>query len=442
MRAVWDHAGMKKTYRPYQPDQPLLLPASLQDYLPEGDLAYFVPEVVAGLDLSAIFAPYEREMRGYPPYHPQMLVTLLLYAYARGVYSSRRIAFACSHDLGFMVVTARQTPDFRTIAAFRTRHLDALGALFGQVLQLAAEAGLVKLGHVALDGTKVKANASRHKAMSYGRMEERASALEAEVAGWLAQAEETDAAEDAVLGDRQGDELPAHLATKEKRAVAIRKAKAALEERAREKAKAEGSDPEQAVVAAKTQYNFTDPESRIMKTPDGFQQCYNGQAAVDADSMVIVGQELTAAPTDVQRLAPMLETVKEETGRYPEQVSADAGYASEANLQHCADLGVDAYVALGRLKHDAPPEQVAEARPSGNRWPARARMREKLGPAAGRAAYANRKQTVEPVFGHIKACRGFRQFLLRGLTATQGEWALLCTVHNLLRIYRCGAAIT
>jgi len=271
MRAVWDHAGMKKTYRPYQPDQPLLLPASLQDYLPEGDLAYFVPEVVAGLDLSAIFAPYEREMRGYPPYHPQMLVTLLLYAYARGVYSSRRIAFACSHDLGFMVVTARQTPDFRTIAAFRTRHLDALGALFGQVLQLAAEAGLVKLGHVALDGTKVKANASRHKAMSYGRMEERASALEAEVAGWLAQAEETDAAEDAVLGDRQGDELPAHLATKEKRAVAIRKAKAALEERAREKAKAEGSDPEQAVVAAKTQYNFTDPESRIMKTPDGFQ---------------------------------------------------------------------------------------------------------------------------------------------------------------------------
>jgi len=262
---------MNKTYRPYQPDQPMLLPLSLRDYLPDGDLAYFVPEVVTDLDLSAIFAPYEREMRGYPPYHPQMLVSLLLYAYARGVYSSRRIAFACSHDVGFMVVTARQTPDFRAIAAFRTRHLDALAALFNQVLQLAAEAGLVRLGHVALDGTKVKANASRHKAMSYGRMEERASALEAEVAGWLAQAEATDAAEDAALGDWQGDELPAHLATKEMWAVAIRKAKQVLEERARQKATAAGTEPEQAEVPAKTQYNFTDPESRIMKTPDGFQ---------------------------------------------------------------------------------------------------------------------------------------------------------------------------
>jgi transposase len=429
---------MKKTYRPYEPDQPLLLPTALHEYLPEDDLAYFVPETVAQLNLAAIFAPYERESRGYPPYHPTMLVTLLLYAYARGVYSSRRIAFACSHDVGFMVVTARQTPDFRTIAAFRKRHLSALAALFTQVLQLAAEAGLVKLGHVALDGTKMRANASRHKAMSYGRMEERASAMEAEVAGWLAQAEATDAAEDAALGDRQGDELPAHLATKAQRAVAIRKAKVVLEERAREKAKAEGSDPEQAVVPPKTQYNFTDPESRIMKTPDGFQECYNAQAAVDADSMVIVGQELTASPTDVQRLVPMLEQVKEATGRYPEQASADAGYASEVNLLHCEELGVDAYVALGRQKHDAPPEAPPAPVRNSDRWPARSRMREKLGTADGRAAYAKRKQTVEPVFGHIKACRGFRQFLLRGLKAVEGEWALLCTVHNLLRIFRYG----
>jgi transposase len=430
----------KKTYRPYQPEQALLLPVSIQDYLPEGDLAYFIPDVVGELDLTAVFAPYEREARGYPPYHPQMLVGLLLYAYCRDVYSSRRIAFACSHDVGFMVVTARQTPDFRTIAAFRKRHLDALAALFGQVLQLAAAAGLVQLGHVALDGTKVKANASRHKAMSYGRMEERASALEAEVAGWLQQAEETDAAEDAALGDRQGDELPAHLATKGQRAAAIRKAKAALEERAREKAEAEGSDPEQAVVPPKTQYNFSDPASRIMQTPDGFQQCYNAQAAVDAASMVIVGQEVTASPTDVQRLAPMLETVKGETGRYPDQVSADAGYASEVNLAHCEELAIDAYVALGRQQRDGPPAAPPAPVRTSARWPARTRMRAKLGTEDGRAAYAKRKQTVEPVFGHIKACRGFRQFLLRGLAAVQGEWALVCTVHNLLRLYQRAAA--
>jgi transposase len=427
---------MQKTYRPYQPDQPLLLPVALQEYLPQDDLAYFVPEVVAELDLSAIVAPYEQEARGYPPYHPQMLVGLLLYAYCRGIYSSRRIAFACSHDVGFMIVTACQTPDFRTIAAFRKRHLEALAALFGQVLQLAATAGLMQLGHVALDGTKVRANASRHKAMSYGRMAERASALEAEVAGWLEQAEQTDAAEDAALGERQGDELPAHLATKQQRAAAIRRAKAVLEQRARDKTEAEGSAAEQAVVPAKTQYNFTDPASRIMKTPDGFQQCYNAQAAVDAQSMVIVGQEVTASPTDVQRLAPMLATLREESGRDPAQLSADSGYASEANLLLCEARGVDAYVALRRFKHDEPPDADPGPAGSSGRWPARARMREKLATAVGRAAYARRKQTVEPVFGQIKACRGFRQFLLRGLGAVRGEWALLCTVHNLLRLYR------
>lgn len=425
---------MKKTYRPYAPNQPLLLPVSLADYLPEDDLAYFVPEVVGALDLSAILASYEREARGYPPFHPQMLVGLLLYAYARGIYSSRRIAAACRHDVGFMVVTARQTPDFRTIAAFRKRHLATLAGFFTQVLALAAEAGLVKLGQVALDGTKVHATASRHKAMSYGRMAERASVLEGEVAGWLERAQAADTAEDATLGDRQGDELPPHLATKERRAAAIRKAKAALEERARAQAEAAGKDPEQAVVLPKTQYNFTDPESRIMKTPGGFEQCYNAQAAVDADSLVIVGQEVTAAPTDVQRLAPMLETIKAETGRYPEQLSADSGYASEGNLLHCEEHGVDAYVALRRFKHDEPPEADPAPQQRG-RWPARGRMREKLGTAAGRLAYAKRKQTVEPVFGHIKACRGFRQCLLRGLAAVRGEWALLCTVHNLLRLH-------
>jgi transposase len=424
-----------KAYRPYQPNQPLLLPQSLADYLSEDDLAYFVPEVVAELDLSAILAPYERETRGSPPYHPQMLVGLLLYAYARGVYSSRRIAAACRYDVGFMVVTARQTPDFRTIAAFRKRHLDALAALFTQVLTLAAEAGLVQLGHVALDGTKLHANASRHKAMSYGRMEERASALEAAVAGWLERAAGADAAEDATLGDRQGDELPPHLATKDRRAAAIRKAKAALEQRAREQAEADGQEPEQAVLPPKTQYNFTDPESRIMKTPGGFEQCYNAQAAVAAESLVIVAQEVTAAPTDVQRLTPMLERIRAETGHYPDQLSADSGYASEGNLLVCEERGVDAYVALRRFKHDEPPEADPAPQQRG-RWPARGRMRDKLSTADGRAAYATRKQTAEPVFGHIKACRGFRQFLLRGLAAVRGEWALLCTVHNLLRLHR------
>jgi transposase len=425
---------MMKTYRPYAPNQPLLLPQALADYLPEDDLAYFVPEVVAELDLAAIFAPYEREQRGYPPYHPQMLVGLLLYAYARGVYSSRRIAAACRYDVGFMVVTARQTPDFRTIAAFRKRHLAALAALFTQVLVLATEAGLVKLGHVALDGTKLHANASRHKAMSYGRMEERASALEAEVAGWLQRAETADAAEDAALGDRQGDELPPHLATKEQRAAAIRKAKAALEQRARAQAETDGTDPAQAAVPPKTQYNFTDPESRIMKTPGGFEQCYNAQAAVEVESLVIVAQEVSASPTDVQRLVPLLEVIKAETGRYPEQLSADSGYASEGNLLLCEERAVDAYVALRRFKHDEPPEADPAPQQRG-RWPARSRMRDKLSTADGRAAYAKRKQTVEPVFGQIKACRGFRQFLLRGLASVRGEWALLCTVHNLLRLH-------
>lgn len=432
---------MKKTYRPYQPAQLLLLPAALHEYLPENDLAYFVPEVVAELDLGTILAVYEREARGYPPYHPQMLVGLLLYAYARGIYSSRRIAFGCTHDVGFMIVAARQTPDFRTIASFRKRHLDALAALFQQVLQLAAEAGLVALGHVALDGTKMHANASRHKAMSYGRMAERASSLEAEVAAWLQQAEATDAAEDATLGDRQGDELPPHLATKQQRAAAIRKAKAALEQRAREQAEVAGQEPASAVVPPKTQYNFTDPQSRIMKTPDGFQQCYNAQAAVDADSLVIVGHEVTAAPTDVQRLAPMLDTVKAMAGHDPAQLSADSGYASEGNLLACEARRIDAYIALRRFKHDEPPEADPGPLRGSSRWPARGRMRERLRTTTGRAAYAKRKQTVEPVFGHIKACRGFRQFLLRGLAAVRGEWALVCTVHNLLRLYQRSGAV-
>jgi transposase len=426
---------MNKHYRPYKPDQPLLLPAALADYLPAEDLAYFIPEVVAELDLSAILAPYEREGRGYPPYHPQMMVGLLLYAYARGSYSSRRIAFGCTHDVGFMVVTARQTPDFRTIASFRKRHLAALAALFVQVLGLAQRAGLLQVGHVALDGTKVRASASRHKAMSSGRMLSREQRYEDEIQRWFAEAERQDAEEDARYGAEQdGWSLPPELATREKRLAAIRKAKAALEAEARRKAEERGEDPAQATVPDKAQYNFTDPESHIMKTQDGFQQCYNAQAAVEAAQGFIVAQEVSASPTDVRRLGPMLDQLAA-TGQAPVELSADAGYAWEENFLRCERAGIDAYIALRRYRHDEPPDADPAAPRSTGRWPARGRMREKLATEAGRLVYGLRKQTVEPVFGQIKACRGFRQFLLRGLAGVGGEWALICTVHNLLRLH-------
>src|SRR5580700_4004393 len=428
---------MSKTYRPYQPDQAMLLPVSLQEYLDEDDLAYFVAETVDELDLSAIVAPYEREGRGYPPYHPQMMVGLLLYAYCRSTYSSRRIAFACAHDVGFMVVTARQTPDFRTIVSFRKRHLTALEALYDRVLALAQRAGLVQVGHVALDGTKVRANASRHKAMSYGGMLSRERRYTEEIQRWFEEAERQDAEEDASYGpDSDGYSLPPHLATKEKRLAAIRKAKAELEAEAKRRAEARGEDPEQAVVPEKAQYNFTDPESHIMKTPDGFQQCYNTQAVVDADSLLVVAQEVSASPTDVRRLQPMLTRLEAATGATPVQLSADAGYAWEENFLHCEQAGIDAFIALRRYRHDEPPDADPASPRSTMRWPARARMREKLRTEVGRKIYGRRKQTVEPVFGHIKACRGFRQFLLRGLASVGGEWALVCTAHNLLRMHR------
>jgi transposase len=427
---------MDKHYRPYEPDQPLLLPAALTDYLPAEDLAYFIPEVVAELDLAAILASYEREGRGYPPYHPQMMVGLILYAYARGVYSSRRMAFGCTHDVGFMVVTARQTPDFRTIASFRKRHLATLADLFGQVPGLAQRAGLLAVGHVALDGTKVRANASRQKAMSYGRMLSREQAYDAEIRRWFEEAERQDAAEDARYGAEQdGYSLPPELATREKRLAAIRKAKAELEAEAKRKAEERGADPAQTTVPERAQYNFTDPQSHIMKTQDGFQQCYNAQAAVEAAHGFIVAQEVSASPTDVRRLGPMLDQLVA-TRQVPAELSADAGYAWEENFLRCERAGIEAYIALRRYRHDEPPDADPAASRGTGRWPARARMREKLATEVGRLVYGLRKQTVEPVFGQIKACRGFRQFLLRGLAGVGGEWALVCTAHNLLRLHR------
>lgn len=425
---------MGKTFREWNPEQRLLLPPSVEELVPAGDLAHFVRDLVQkSLDLSAITDEYGEE-RGFPPYHPVMMTALLLYAYCQGVYSSRRIAKACEQRVDFMAVTALNRPDFRTISDFRKRHLAALGKLFVQVLKLCARAGLVKLGHVALDGTKLKANASRHKAMSYQRMKESEARLGAEVASWLEHAEATDAAEDEQYGTgRRGDELPDWVANKQRRLEKIREAKAALEAEAREKAAHEGASGDTAPKppADKAQRNFTDPDSRIMKVAGGFEQAYNAQAAVDADSQVIVAQQLTNQGTDSQQLTPMLAQIKVNTGRQAKELSADAGYCSETNLREVTRRHINAYIATGRQRH-------GQAHATGERSPATGlrtvAMRRKLRRGGWRSRYRLRKQTVEPVFGLIKHARGFRQLLLRGLTKVRGEWALLCTAHNLLKL--------
>ena len=429
---------MAKTFRPYEPDQMLLMPPALADWVPEDHLARFIRDVVETLDLTAIEATYTEE-RGYPPYHPRMMVGVLLYAYATGTYSSRKIARRLVEDVAVRFLAAGNQPDFRTLSDFRKRHSGALAALFTQVLRLCRRAGLVKLGQVAIDGTKLKANASKHKAMSYGRMTEQEAALQAEIADLLRRAEQADRDEDARYGaDRRGDELPAELARRESRLQKIREAKAALEAEAREQAQQSGKDPAQATPAPKAQRNFTDPESKIQKTADGFIQGYNAQAAVDAQAQVIVAQDVTPMAADVGELVPQVRAIGRALQRRPTQVLADAGYCSEANLQELERRGIDAYIATGRQKHG---ERLAPA-PRG-RPPAgltcRERMARKLQTLAGRAVYARRKAIVEPVFGQIKHVRRFRQFLRRGWTAVRHEWALVCMVHNLLKLHTAGA---
>lgn len=424
---------MPKAFRPYQPDQRLLLPQDLSEMLPEGDLAYFIRDTVASLDLRAIFAEYEEE-RGQPPFHPTMMTALLLYAYCRGVYSSRRIAQACERDLGFIVVAALARPDFRTIAKFRARHLAALSGLFLQVLRLCRKAGLVQLGHVALDGTKIRANASRHKAMSYGRMAAAEAALAARIAGWFAAAKAEDRAEDHRHGrGRRGDELPAHLRTKQRRLAAIQKAKAALEAEAAARADERGGPGGGAPVDPQVQRNFTDPDAKIMKdTGSGaFVAGYNAQLAVDAGSQVIVATDLTTRATDVQELPAMLTQVRRNAGRRPKECSADAGYCSEANLADLARRRIRAYVAVGKDRHGSAPGQSARA-PQG---PRRRAMAARLRQGGWRSRYRLRKRTVEPVIGQIKGARGFRQFLLRGHEKVRGEWSLLCIAHNVLKLF-------
>ena len=438
---------MSKPFREWNPGQSLLFPPSLLDLVPPDHLAHFVRTTVAeDLDLSAILGAYTEE-RGYPPYHPVMMTALLLYGYCQGVYSSRRLAQACEERVDFMAVTALQKPDFRTISDFRKRHLEALKGLFVQVLRLCQKAKLVKLGHVALDGTKIKANASKHKAMSYGRLVKAEPELAAEVEQWLKNAEKTDAREDAEYGAaRRGDELPDWVADKQRRLEKIREAKAALEaeaeEKAAEKQKAAAKKDEDGKRGRpakrapgdpdpKSQRNFTDPESRIMKGHDGFTQSYNAQAAVDSQSQVIVAQTLTNQASDAPHLPPIVAQIKQNTGRQARELSADAGYCSEANLKELNRRRISGYVATGRQKHGENSATGERVTKPGTRVDA---MRRKLVRAARRSRYRLRKQVVEPVFGQIKQARGFRQFLLRGLQKVSAEWSLICTAHNLLKL--------
>ena len=426
---------MAKTYRPYVPEQDLLLPPSLREWLPEDHLAFFVSDLIDQLDLSAITTVYEDEERGYPPYHPVMLTKVLVYAYCVGVFSSRRIQRRLMEDVAFRVLAAGNEPDFRTIADFRKRHLSALRGFFEQVLRLARELGAPRVGRVALDSSKIKANASKHKAMSYGRMREKQRQLRDEVNALLAQAEAIDAAEDTEHGANQrGDELPAELQRRESRLKRIREAKRALEARAKEEAAAKGEAAESVKPDPKAQYNFTDPESRIMKGPDGFVQAYNAQVAVD-DLQLIVGHAVTQETNDKKQLMPMITTIEQQSGETPTQVLADAGYCSDESLTAITETAIDAYISTRKQKHGERPGPCPRGRlPNGATIVDR--MSRKLLTKTGAAAYAARKGIVEPVIGQIKHARGFRQFLLRGFEKVQGEWSLVCTTHNILKLYR------
>ena len=437
---------MPKEYRPYQPDQLLLLPPSLRDWLPDHHLAYFVSDVVDSFDLSAIEAGYEDEARGAPPYHPAMMVKVLVYGYCTGVYSSRRIARHVLEDVAFRVLAAGNTPDFRTISDFRLRHLAALKSLFEQTLRVARKAGLIKMGHVALDSTKLRANASKHKAMSYGRMKTDETRLAAEVAAMLKQAAATDAEEDRRYGrDVGGDELPAELRRREDRLRKIREAKAALEAEAQQRAATDrgappppGQPPSAPPTTPpdKAQYNFTDPQSCIMRNADGaFIQGYNAQVVVDAHHQLIVAADVTAQPADSCHLVPMVQAVRATLRRRPRRLSADAGYYSEANVTAKAVRGIDLYIAVRKQRH----HQSVEPAPRG-RIPQHAsikdRMDRKLRTKLGRTIYRRRKAIVEPVLGHIKAARGFDRFRLRGVQKVNGEWTLVTLAHNICRLFR------
>jgi transposase len=446
---------MAHDFRPYRLDQQQMLPTDMRAWLPEGHLALFLAEVVGQLDLGTIRRSYRRG-RGPQAYDPRMLVSVLLYGYCTGIFSSRKLAAHCESDVAFRVLSGGAFPDFRTLADFRQRHLAQMSDLFGQVLGLCREAGLVKVGHLSLDGSKYQANASKHKAMSYGRIQEVEPKLTQEIAELLERAQAADQAEDAEHGAaKRGDELPEELRRRAGRLAKIRAAKERLEERARqraqERATSKGASAEEiaqakaaAVPAPKEQSNFTDPDSRIMKAKGGWMQGYNAQVVVEEASGIILASEVGEHSADSPRLVPMLEATTAmlvasgvpAAEAIPDHFSADAGYCSEANLAALAARGIDAYIATGRERHHR--GGIAPARPS--RTPLRAAMREKLQTDAGRAIYARRKAITEPVHGLIKHARGFRQFLLRGLPKVRGEFALVALTHNLLKLWRTQSA--
>jgi len=421
-----------KTFRPYDQDTLLLMPPSVRDWVDPDGPAAFIDALVEELDLAPFLAAHD-EPRGMPPYHPAMMLKVLLYGYATGVRSSRRLEERLRSDVGFMFLAGQARPDHKTISEFRRRHLAALSALFLESLRLCQRAGMVRLGSVALDGTKLKANASKHKAMSHGRMPEREAALEAEVKRILDEAEAIDRAEDARHGDARGDELPEALRTREGRLHAIRTARAALEAEARERT----GDPD-AKPDPKAQRDFTDPDSRIMLSkPDGWIYGYNAQAVVDDGFQVIVATELTTDATDSRSLPGLTDQVEANTGRRPKRLLADAGYQSDDNLAHLEARGIDGYVAVKRERHSAPRPAAPRGRIPGG-LTRRQRMARKLTTKRGRARYARRKVIVEPVFGQIKEAGGFRRFHLRGRTKTDAEWHLVCAIHNLGKLFRSG----
>jgi transposase len=438
---------MPTTFRPCAPDQSLLFPPSPRDGLPEGHLAFFIADTVAALDLQAFYAPYEGDGRRNQPFDPQMMVTVLLYAYATGTFSSRRIARKLEDDVAYRVLAAGSFPAHRTIAEFRQEHLAAFEALFVQVVQIAREAGVVQLGALAVDGSKVKANASKHKAMSYGRMRDEEQRLREQIAALTAQAEASDAAEDAVHGpDVRGDELPAELQRREERLAKIAAAKARLEARQADEDRQKGRTPDDGrksrghkpfardfgVPPDDAQDNFTDPESRIMKTSYGFDQCYNGQLAVDEASQLIVATGLTSCAADNAALLPLIDRAHTTLAGDPVEVLADAGYRGEASFQTLEARGITAYISLGHEVRPSKPPNPAHA--------ATQRMAARLTSEAGRARYRRRKAIVEPVIGWIKEVLGFRRFSVRGEVKARGEWNVVCLAINLKRLHRLGIA--
>jgi transposase len=467
---------MGKCFRTDELDQTLLLPPSLHDWLPETHLARFLVDVVNALDLGAIYDSYdENDGRGQAAYAPAMMVRVLLYGYCKGIYSSRKMQAETYEDVAFRYLAADEHPDHSTLAEFRKRHLEALAGLFTQALQLCQKAGLVKLGHVAIDGTKMQGNASKHKAMSYARMGETEEKLKAEVEQILRRAGAVDAAEDEKYGKgNSGEELPAELARRESRLVKIRAAKAELEAEAKQKAEEKKAaaeakiaerreqeertgkktggrepqvpDPEKAVPEPKAQRNFTDPDSRIM--PDGshkgsFVQGYNAQVAVDGEAQVIVAAEVSQDTNDKHQLASMLEQVKQNTGAKPQAASADNGYWDPKQVSDPRVQGIDVHVAVGKQKHgegSASGKEDGDEVECGETASLLEQMKQKLKTVAGRDLYRMRKAIVEPVFGQIKEQRRMRRFLLRGLPNVRGEWKLICLTHNLLKLFRYGRA--